>query len=225
MSPGPEHFREPFDDRGEWDKEKQRYEDGSKAEPALKPPCNTADCAIELGGTHWHPPGRAAELVWPELGPTQRYQDALAAGLSDHEAREEGWPQPAPPTATELQERIARTLDYIGTLARLPHLDPTLERVLEAVHASLSTPMAVGTAQKLIYPKGIEQARRDFMQFSPTLYRYIEARIQARTWDDAGDLASGALSEYGAANRCYAQQTQFQLKAETMRAQFAPVTP
>ena len=178
MSPGPEHFREPFDDRGEWDKEKQRYEDGSKAEPALKPPCNTADCAIELGGTHWHPPGRAAELVWPELGPTQRYQDALAAGLSDHEAREEGWPQQAPPTATEL-----------------------------------------------LYPKGIEQARRDFMRLSPTLYRYIEARIQARTWDDAGDLASGALSEYGASNRCYAKQTQFQLKAEIMRAQFAPVTP
>lgn len=27
----------------------------------------------------------------------KRYQNALAKGLSDHEAREEGWPTPSPP--------------------------------------------------------------------------------------------------------------------------------
>lgn len=41
------------------------------------------------------------DCAWCAAGPeereaVERYQAALAAGLSDHEAREEGWPDPSP---------------------------------------------------------------------------------------------------------------------------------
>lgn len=69
------------------------------------------------------------------------------------------------------------------------------------------------------FPRGIEQARRDFMQADPTLYAYIEARIMARTWRQAGDITSGAASQYGSSNRCYVQQSRFHHRVEEMLEQ------
>lgn len=69
------------------------------------------------------------------------------------------------------------------------------------------------------FPVGIEQARRDFMRDNRTLYDYLEARLQARTWGDAGDTASGAEDEYAASNRCYAQEGRFTKRSEEMREQ------
>jgi hypothetical protein len=63
----------------------------------------------------------------------------------------------------------------------------------------------------------IEHERRDFMRDHPTLYAYIEARLVARTWKDAGDTASGAGDQYGAANRCYTQQARWRRRADDMR--------
>ena len=40
--------------------------------------------------------------------PEQVYREALARGLSDHEAREEGWPQNVPSTREEATEFAAR---------------------------------------------------------------------------------------------------------------------
>lgn len=52
--------------------------------------------------------------------------------------------------------------------------------------------------------KMIEQERRDFMAAFPDLYAYIEARVAARETKRAGDDASGASDNYGAANRVWA---------------------
>lgn len=70
------------------------------------------------------------------------------------------------------------------------------------------------------YPKGgIEQARRNFMREQPELYAYIEARLVARTWKDAGDITSGACDQYGASNRCYKQAGRYQEKTKKLRTE------
>lgn len=66
-------------------------------------------------------------------------------------------------------------------------------------------------------PKGgIEQARRNFMRDDPELYAYIEARIAARELKRAGDDASGASDNYGAANRVYANSARWEQKWRAM---------
>lgn len=66
-------------------------------------------------------------------------------------------------------------------------------------------------------PKGgIEQARRNFMRDDPDLYAYIEARVAARELKRAGGDASGALDNYGAANRVWASSGQWEAKWRAM---------
>lgn len=61
----------------------------------------------------------------------------------------------------------------------------------------------------------LEQARRDFKGSSPELYAYIEKFIEARTWEDAGDLTSGAM-RYGASNLCYLKNAEAKERLEEM---------
>jgi hypothetical protein len=49
----------------------------------------------------------------------------------------------------------------------------------------------------------LEQRRRDLMRDDPALYAYVTARAAAKALDSAGDLASGAVDNYGAANRVW----------------------
>lgn len=66
-------------------------------------------------------------------------------------------------------------------------------------------------------PKGgIEQARRDLMRTDRELYDYIEARVAARELDRAGGDASGAIDNYGAANRIWASSARWLAKWRAM---------
>lgn len=50
----------------------------------------------------------------------------------------------------------------------------------------------------------------------PELYHYIEARVAARELDRAGGDASGAVDNYGAANRIWALSAQWEKKWRAM---------
>lgn len=72
----------------------------------------------------------------------------------------------------------------------------------------------------IVRPKGgIEQARRNFMHDDPELYQYIEARVAARELDRAAGDASGALNNYGAANRIYSLSAGWERKWRGMLEQ------
>jgi hypothetical protein len=49
----------------------------------------------------------------------------------------------------------------------------------------------------------LEQQRRAFKRDQPELYAYITATEQIKAYDDAGDLASGALNGEQAASRVW----------------------
>lgn len=51
--------------------------------------CRCLKCCCKPGEGHNHPAWQAYEA---ELRAQERYEDAKASGLSEHEAREEGWP-------------------------------------------------------------------------------------------------------------------------------------
>lgn len=55
--------------------------------------CRCVPCCCEEGRGHKHPAWIAYEA---EERARERYEDALTSGLSDHEAREEGWPSDRP---------------------------------------------------------------------------------------------------------------------------------
>lgn len=50
------------------------------------------------------------------------------------------------------------------------------------------------------------------MRDDPELYAYIEARVAARELDRAGGDASGAINEYGAANRVWSRSAVWEAK-------------
>lgn len=51
--------------------------------------CRCVACCCKVGEGHKHPSWRAYEA---EARAWERYQDARNSGLSEYEAREEGWP-------------------------------------------------------------------------------------------------------------------------------------
>lgn len=70
----------------------------------------------------------------------------------------------------------------------------------------------------LMRPKGgIEQARRNLMMSDPALYQYIEALVAARELNRAGGDASGAIDNYGAANRVWELSARWVKKRDEIR--------
>lgn len=62
----------------------------------------------------------------------------------------------------------------------------------------------------------IEQRRRDLKRSDPNLYAYIEALVAARELKRAGGDASGALDNYGAANRVWHLSGQWAAKRDRL---------
>lgn len=65
-------------------------------------------------------------------------------------------------------------------------------------------------------PHPLEIARRKLMAHDRALYDYIEARVAARELKRAGGDASGALDQYGAANRVWHQAGWWEQKWRAM---------
>jgi hypothetical protein len=63
--------------------------------------CRCARCCCKPGQGHNHPAWIAYEAEERAL---ERYRNALASGLSDYEAREEGWPDVPPPWSRDATE-------------------------------------------------------------------------------------------------------------------------